>query len=142
MAASRPTKAATTPAELGLILQEELGRAYFTGTRQQLIDEGLIPEGFRWPSRTEEKHFEFLGAGCSIRRQKPDTCSRWSDVDLWRLCRSENIGFKEALDAAEVRYKLRSYEALLRDDALPAIRAWCRANKDAPFQAFLQRLLA
>lgn len=59
----------------------------FEGTAAQLIAEGLIPEGFKWPKAAAEVHWEANGFDYWLRRTRPDghkgPMSSWLTLDNW-----------------------------------------------------------
>jgi hypothetical protein len=60
------------------------------GTAKQLLDEGLVPDDFRWPDRTESVFFDHDGFECCVARKAPKGRPRgqqWVHVDNWCLIR-------------------------------------------------------
>lgn len=61
----------------------------FRGSAAQLIAEGLIPEGFKWPARTRRECWESGNFNYCVERRRPvghkGPMSTWSDGDFWVL---------------------------------------------------------
>ncbi|MDP3835040.1 MAG: hypothetical protein Q8Q82_13845 [Hydrogenophaga sp.] len=113
------------------------------GTKEQLIESGVIPADFEWPVRTSWKQFTHEGIDCSIQRQRqPGRKTRWVDVDHWRLvryCHGRASGDPELYEKTEEVKRLKwlqSHEGQREID-----RSW-QARRDPAYQAFRQVLLA
>jgi hypothetical protein len=118
----------------------------FRGTSAQLIAEGLIPEGFKWPSRNRSEDWSVGNYTYSVQRCRvPGTKgpqSVWIDGDFWVL----DYGL------AKVSYNYRDYVvhekmAEIAEIIFRGTNAWGRqfhvaynAKKDEKYMAFRQQL--
>jgi len=61
----------------------------YRGSRQQLEDEGLIPDGFLWPAGTARATWTAGGMEYELRRVKQPGCKGpmriWAAGDFWRV---------------------------------------------------------
>lgn len=114
------------------------------GTAQQLTDAGLIPDGFKWPSRTERRSFTHNGIDCAVQRKPPPGGTRGQSlvgVDNWQLMRycagrgNDGAGLYEKEQALRHELWRRSPEGQRLFN-----RYWV-AHNDSGFQAFKQRAL-
>lgn len=125
---------------------EVRSRAYidWRGTRAQLVAEGLIPPGFRWPERTERATWSAAGFHFNLRRRQPtgDKKASWATTaDDWAL-RREMPG--QLINAGCIYEKARA----LGDELLRHTPAWnaqrerhWHAVSDADFQSFLAAII-
>lgn len=113
----------------------------WTGTSAQLIDEGLVPEGFKWPVGRGSRYWEAGGLDFWLRRCRPEghkgPMSSWLEIDYWYLRRTLTSQGKDGFAAARLHEKrLALAEELWRNT--PAYREqWSRywvAYKDEAFQ--------
>jgi hypothetical protein len=118
----------------------------FRGTSAQLIAEGLIPEGFKWPSRTRSEDWSVGNYTYSVQRCRvPGTKgpqSVWVEGDFWVL----------DYDLIKVSYNYRDYVvhekmAEIAEIIFRGTNAWGRqfhvaynAKKDEKYMAFRQQL--
>lgn len=61
--------------------------AKLEGSAAQLIDEGLIPDGFEWPRAAADKRWEANGFTYWLRRERPEghkgPMRSWLELDNW-----------------------------------------------------------
>ncbi len=132
-----------TAGELTIVLYPQQHDVW-KGTKAQLEAEGLVPDGFKWPERTERRSFTYRGIECFIERRRLPGTGRgpWVDVDnwlLWRLCKGRGIhGGPEIYEKQQaLKHELWLHSP---EGSRMAERHW-RACEDAQFQAFKQRAL-
>jgi hypothetical protein len=117
------------------------GYDQWTGTREQLEAEGLIPQGFEWPVRFSHAGWAVGPFDLMLSRQRPEghkgSKSTWADVDYWWLRRTlvehRGTGF-----AAAILYR-KQQEFRRAGEAQPRTRCrkrLCRAIDDEAFQRF------
>lgn len=120
----------------------------YHGTAAQLIAEGLIPDGFEWPHRSNSASFTMGRFTHRLRRIRPDgikgPMSIWIEGDYWFLQRSlvaeEGMGFQRAL----IYQKTQELADILYRQTAEWSRLFHRAyetSKDAKYQAFRLQLL-
>ena len=139
-----PTPAAElTAGELHITLYARQHDTWL-GTAEQLADAGLMPDGFKWPSRTERLYFTHNGIDCAVQRKPLPGGTRgqsWVGVDNWQLMRYCAGRGNGGADLYEKEQALR-HELWRRSAEEQRLfnRYWV-AHNDAGFQAFKQRAL-
>jgi hypothetical protein len=105
------------------------------GTSSQLIEAGLIPEGFVWPARSNCFRGVLNGIETSIQRKKEpgsDRKAKWTECDYWKLTRfcpqRSDHRIYEKHEALREEIWRRS-----RDGQMQFDQYW-RASKDKAFQ--------
>ena len=126
-------------------------RVYFSGTRAQLVEEGLIPEGTEWPER-QRSDVEWSHGGYDYRpaRRRPPGFkgkqSDWAKCDCWIvscepkgiLLRYSDLRIEEQFKAAKRNRESNTPLGMrMIDDYIKAVR---RARNDQNFMAIFERL--
>jgi hypothetical protein len=113
------------------------------GSAEQLTDAGLIPEDFKWPSRSQRRSFTHRGIQCALERTRLPGMGRqpWVTVDYWcltRYCAGRGNGGAELFAKQEaLRQELWKRSA---EGNLMFRRLWT-ARSDIAFQSFKQRAI-
>lgn len=125
-------------------------RAYanFRGSAAQLIAEGLIPDGFKWPTGSDNTHYEIglFSFWMSRCRQKGTTgpAKTWRCGDYWCVRRTLTSMDKNCFHEARVFEKQQELAEVIRH-ATPAWKRESRlafaANLDVPYRAFRNLLI-
>lgn len=120
----------------------------YYGTAAQLMAEGLIPGGFKWPHKASRMSFEMGAYTHYLRRSRPDGIkghvTGLSDCDHWCLQRSPTAELGHSWHQAQLYEKTLELAELLRRDTPEWQRTFHRAyetRKDAKYQAFRLQLL-
>ncbi len=136
------------PAERELkiqIWQDEY--AEFEGTAAQLVAEGLIPDGFKWPRAAADVRWEANGFSYWLRRTRPEghkgPMRSWLGMDHWFVRvyvtgrdREWHANREVQLKAEELRAVIRSHTVEgEREERANSARYW-KAHDDKAFQAF------
>lgn len=129
------------------------GWAQFEGTAAQLIDEGLIPDGFEWPRAAADKRWEAHGYTYWLRRERPEghkgPMRSWLELDNWFV----RVGVKGRDYHWRQRRELERRADELKEDAYRLTRAgsikweadWRRfqaTQSDKAYQAFRAKVPA
>ena len=138
--------AAGTAALHGDLLVEIYPRAsvVWEGSSDQLIAEGLIPAGLKWPAATARTCWfdgRFESNLCRVPPPQPsDPASAWTSGDWWRLVRIQIFPIRRLHDARVHAKKCEDELLMWRQSeagrSLASRHRACRA--DAAFQQFLQ----
>lgn len=127
--------------------------AQFEGTAAQLIDEGLIPNGFEWPRAAADKRWEANGYTYWLCRKRPEghkgPMRSWLGLDHWFV----RVGIKGRDYLWRQRRELERRADELKEDAYRLTAAgqakcnadWRRywsANEDEAYQAFRAKVPA
>lgn len=123
-------------------------RTRYHGTAAQLIAEGLIPDGFKWPERSRRTSFEMGEFTHWMGRCRPSgikgPMSIWAEGDYWFLDRSLTSDNGRGWRHAELYEKTMELAAIIRrntpDWEREFFRAW-ETRKDDKYQAFRLQLL-
>lgn len=120
----------------------------YHGTAAQLIAEGLIPDGFKWPQRTSRVSFEMGKFTHYMGRCRPDgikgPMAVWVEGDYWFLQRSLTADEGRGWQAAQLYEKTMELAAIIHRTTPEWSRTFHRAyetRKDAKYQAFRLQLL-
>lgn len=119
----------------------------FEGTALQLEAEGLIPQGFEWPSGRDSKNWEANGFDCSMHRSRPaghkGPMSSWLELDNWCIrvrVTGRDFFWRERQQLARKAEELRAdYYRLTAAGSREWDKKWSRhyaTLKDEAFQAF------
>lgn len=125
--------------------------AEFEGTADQLIAEGLIPEGFEWPQAAAYKRWEAGGFKCWLNRKRPEghrgLMRSWLELDNWCIRvsvtgRDHAWRRRRALDRKAEELRVEFYHLTDRGSRERAAewRRYCEAGRDKTFQAFKSRI--
>lgn len=118
----------------------------FIGTSAQLIAEGLIPEGFKWPSRTQEVQWTTGKYRYAVCRCRPANVkgpkSGWAEGDYWMLDYDISNNPVNCFDYLVYKKSLELRELIAcRTPATQEITSRClTAKRDASYMAFRQQL--
>lgn len=125
-------------------------RAYtrYHGTAEQLVAEGLIPDGFKWPHKASRVSFEMGQFTHWMGRCRPDgikgPMSIWTEGDYWFLQRSLTADNGHGYCKAQLYEKKMELAALIRRNTPEwqhvFHRAWA-ARHDDKYQSFRLQLL-
>lgn len=120
----------------------------YYGTAEQLVAEGLIPDGFKWPNKARRAAFEMGEFTHFLGRCRPDgikgPMSIWTEGDYWCLQRSLIADEGKGGQAAQLYEKSMELAEIIRRNTPEWMREFNRAweaRKDAKYQAFRQQLL-
>lgn len=120
----------------------------YHGTAAQLIAEGLIPDGFKWPYRANRVSFEVGKFTHHLGRCRPEgikgPMSIWVEGDYWFLNRSLTADNGYGWAAADIYEKKMELAAIMRRHTPEWGRMFNRywaARQDDKFQAFRLQLL-
>jgi hypothetical protein len=127
-------------------LQIEINPRVFTeyqGTAAQLIAEGLIPDGFKWPIRSVRVTIEVGKFSLRIGRQRPKghkgPMKSWASGDCWFVRRELAAPVGDIWCDAEIYVKTKELKSVIyrgtREFARTANASW-RAHCDDEYQAF------
>ncbi|CAE6835357.1 hypothetical protein [Paraburkholderia domus] len=128
------------------IVRDQKARYY--GSRAQLEDEGIVPEGTEWPSGRESLRWyvgelEFWLRRCRPRDMK-GPAKLWMEGDFWFLHISR---FGEGCTDWDVRRHQRALKEAIywaseqgRHHAMDTIERSIEADADQDFQAFMAKL--
>nr|WP_315473582.1 hypothetical protein [uncultured Rhodoferax sp.] len=132
-----------TEEELQIIINP-LFRSTYKGSSAQLIAEGLIPEGFEWPSRSHVARFTKGLLVTEVHRCQPKGRGRtWINGDFWRLTRMEvGVSF---CDHEKIQNYLKAREGLKQErrgvSALQALqKSVYTARKDTAFMGHIRAM--
>lgn len=118
----------------------------FRGTAEQLIAEGLIPDGFKWPAKTQRHNWDDGQFDYWLQRCRPEGLkgpqSAWANGDYWvidkspkgRVEYSEHLIYMKKLELAEI----------IRRGQPESNQIWYlayKAREDGRYMAFRTRLL-
>lgn len=150
------TTSQTVAAELGIspLLVSDLSIEIYAractryeGTAAQLIAEGLIPDGFKWPKRTKYVSFEVGQFTYWVGRRRPrgmkGPMKAWAEGDYWHMQRSLVADEGTCWKAAQVYEKTIELAEVIRRDTPEWRRVFhlaSKAKKDAQYMAFRQQL--
>lgn len=125
-------------------------RAYtqYQGTAAQLIAEGLIPPGFKWPAGANRVTIEVGQFSLWIGRKRPEghkgPMSSWTSGDYWfarrTLASEAGSGFhaadiyEKSMELAKVIYRGTNEHAHIGN-------AWWRAKCDDKYMAHMNKIL-
>ena len=120
----------------------------YHGTAAQLIAEGLIPDGFKWPHKAARASFEMGRFTHWMGRCRPDgikgPMAVWTEGDYWFLQRSLTADEGRGWHQAQLYEKTMELADLVRRNTPEWNRMFSRAwdtRKDAKYQAFRLQLL-
>lgn len=120
----------------------------YHGTAAQLIAEGLIPDGLKWPHRASRVSFEMGKFTYHMGRCRPDgfkgPMSAWAEGDYWLLQRSLTAEEGHGLHHAQLYEKKMELANLIRRNTAEWMHTFNRAwetRKDDKYQAFRLQLL-
>jgi len=125
-------------------------RAYttFQGTAAQLIAEGLIPDGFKWPSGAQRVTIELDGFKHWIFRTRPEghkgPMSSWVNGDCWYLRREPKRRASDGDREADIYAKKMELADIIYRGTPEWSRMWdkaYRARKDEKYMAFRTQIL-
>lgn len=119
----------------------------YYGTAAQLIAEGLIQEGAKWPHRNHASSFNAGKFHYSVERCRPPghigPMSSWVEGDYWRLERSFN-GSNRDWREADIYEKTMELANIIkhgtREWAITSNR-WWEAQKDDKYMAHMRKIL-
>lgn len=119
----------------------------YYGTAAQLIAEGLIPKGAKWPPRNHPGSFTTGKFHHSVARCRPPghkgPMSTWIEGDYWRLQRSLN-GSRGGCYEADIYEKTKELSDVIkrgtREWSITCNRAW-EAEKDDKYMAHMRKIL-
>lgn len=135
MSPSTHAQAQGTPVDHELIIKLEEGfPTVFLGTSSQLLDEGLIPDGFEWPAHRGVIRWSSDGMQCRMHRARPPgaTAREWHGADWWRLARSAVTGKscrEQNMDAAERALARAAYAVSPAGRRIPDLAYAARCDK-------------
>ena len=123
----------------------------FSGTRGQLIEEGLIPEGFEWPKgKLEQVSWQVGVYDYNLRRCRPPGLKAkqyvWQDCDYWTLwfrpegALSKLRNRRLELTLLEVRKLVEQETPEWRQRVNALTKALGRARNDEKFMTIFERL--
>ena len=140
--------AATLAASDLLIAIQPRGFTDIHGTSAQLCAEGLIPDGFKWPSRTERVSWTNEKFSFSVARSRPPgtkgPMSTWIAGDYWSLERCLNVDRLEVIRFAEIYKRSCELNAAILFGSAECCRLGERVSvawQDSAYTAFRQRIL-
>ena len=137
-----PTPAAElTAGELHITLYARQHDTWL-GTAEQLTEAGLIPNDFKWPSRTGRLYFTHNGIDCAVQRKSLPGGTRgqsWVGVDNWHLMRYCAGRGNGGADLYEKEQALRHVLWQRSSEGREMFSRYLAAHSDASFQAFKQR---
>lgn len=117
----------------------------YRGTRAQLVAEGLIPDDFEFPRRTQRKYWEAGKFKYWMERRRPDGIKgqqgAWADGDYWVLDMSLK-GFNH--QTYQIQEKAREMDELVQGRSSEWSKTFDRAYKaqqDDKYMAFRTLLL-
>lgn len=120
----------------------------YHGTAAQLIAEGLIPDGFKWPHKASRISFEMGKFTHCMGRCRPDgfkgPMSAWAEGDYWYLQRGLTAEEGHGWHHAQLYEKTMELAAIIHRNTPEWSRTFHRAyetRKDAKYQAFRLQLL-
>lgn len=120
----------------------------YYGTAAQLMAEGLIPGGFKWPNKASRVSFEMGAHTHYLHRCRPDgfkgPMSAWAEGDYWCLQRSLTADDGCGWYHAQLYEKTMELAAIIHRHTSEWQRTFHRAyetRKDAKYQAFRLQLL-
>lgn len=135
------------PADLLISIHPRASTRYH-GTASQLIAEGLIPDGFKWPHKASRMSFEIGKFTHWMGRCRPDgikgPMSIWTEGDYWFLQRSLTAEEGRGWHHAQLYEKTMELADIIRRNTPEWSRTSVRAyetRKDAKYQAFRLQLL-
>ena len=147
MAAENSTPATLTASDLQISI---VPRAYtsYQGTAAQLIAEGLIPEGFKWPSGTNRVTVTVGTFEHWIFRTRPEghkgPMSSWISGDCWHLRRELANQQRDGYREADIYAKTRELADTINRGTLEWSRTCHKAfaaRNDAKYMAFRTHLM-
>ena len=120
----------------------------YHGTAAQLIAEGLIPDGFKWPHKASHTAFEMGKFTHRMGRCRPvgfkGPMSAWAEGDYWFLQRSLTAEEGHGWHHAQLYEKKMELAAIVRRNTPEWGRMFNRywvTRQDDKFQAFRLQLL-
>lgn len=125
-------------------------RAYtrYYGTAAQLVAEGLVPDGFQWPSGDRSVSFEIGLFTHDLARCRPDGIkgpkSVWTSGDYWRLQRGVTAENGKGFYRAQIYEKSMELQQIIHCNTPEWNQLFCRAweaQKDTKYQAFRLQVL-
>lgn len=134
--------------ELGLLITIR-PRAYtrYHGTAEQLVDEGLIPKDFKWPTGTARACYEIGQFSYWMGRCRPDgmkgPVSLWSNGDYWGLQRGLTTQDGDGFRSANIHEKAMELAEAIHRGTPEWSRTWAQAyeaRKDQKYAAFRELL--
>ncbi len=129
--------------ELQIIITP-LYRSIYKGTREQLIEEGLIPDGFKWPIRSSVASFTIGAMFTEVSRCQPSGRGRaWVNGDYWKVTRRQKgmtYSEAEALHNFEVARKALSLEQDTPTLTTMVNRRY-RAGQDVSFTGYMRAIV-
>jgi len=136
---------ASTECEL-LITIRPRDSAQWEGTAEQLRDEGLIPEGTKWPEGRASRYWDGGKFSYWLRRTRPQgikgPMSVWLNGDYWMLRTSLTADGNEGCLPSQIYEARCAYEnALWRktpEHSIQCNRGW-KAHQDDAFQSFMSK---
>lgn len=122
--------------------------ARYHGTAAQLIAEGLIPEGFKWPAGSARAEYEMGQFTYYVGRSRPNGMkgpkSLWANGDYWLIQRSLTAEIGQGFHAAIIYAKTIELEEAIKRCTPEWNRVWhlaYDAQKDDKYMAFRQQVL-
>lgn len=148
--ASSNSISSTIPQELIVIIDGRgIGINEYRGSRSMLEDEGLIPEGFKWPEKYADAFWEGGSFKYWLKRQRPEgvkgSRKQFENVDWFHL-RFSLINYpsfsqikiaKKAKELKELMYR-NSPQGIAEEESYWA--RYFKAQKDKQFQAFKAKI--
>ena len=120
----------------------------YHGTAAQLISEGLIPDGFKWPHKAGRVSFEVGKFTHYMGRCRPDgfkgPMSAWAEGDYWYLQRGLTAEEGHGWRNAQIYEKTMELAEIIHRNTPEWSRTFhraCETRKDAKYQAFRLQLL-
>lgn len=127
--------------------------ARFVGSAAQLLAEGLIPKGFKWPEGSRVEHWKAGGLLWRLYRVRPEghkgSKRSWMEIDNWmiqswqdvdRLAAKRRRIERRAEELKELYFRECTFEGAKLDDE--AKNRFVRALSDDAFQSFKSRIPA
>jgi hypothetical protein len=121
---------------------------WYRGTAAQLVAEGLIPDGFKWPTGTDQVEIEVGKFSLWIGRERPEghkgPKSSWSGVDFWFLRRGLTSQRFDGFRAAHIYAKKQELEDVIYRHTAEWERIYFRAysvREDVKYMAFRNQLI-
>lgn len=118
-------------------------RTEYQGTAEQLRAEGLIPDGFKWPTGRSYASYEVGNFSYTLGRMRPDghkgPMSSWVGMDYWFLCRGLTSQERDGWRAAEIYEKAMDLAEVIRRGTPEWWRiadASRKARRDDKYQSF------
>lgn len=128
-----------------LVVSLDLGWCAYFGTRAQLEEEGLIPDGMQWPNGYSQRYWSAGPFRFALFRRRPEGAKgprrQFLEIDWWQL----SWGYSDPGARADVavRHKSEELAKLIRrnsPDGQAELNRHCAhclaARRDTQFQAF------